>query len=541
MFHRLLLISLLACRFGFAGSPDAIVVFNEIQYNPAGSTEEDEWVELFNQMGIKTDISGWRIKGIDYTFPQGTIVDPGSYIVVAKNPGAGQLGPFTGSLNNAGERLELINQGDRLMDELDYNDAGRWPVEADGSGATLAKRNPYFANKPDENWSYSEQVGGTPGAMNFPDENAPPAVTTIPLFDLNTTWRFNEAGEDLGLGWAATAHPIGGNWESGQAVIASERGLAETINTTLEFPGLNFPYRVTYYFEKDFELSGEQANSLRSLPIRHLIDDGAVFYLNGTEVLRTNLPGGVITSATRATNNIEAVLSSSIPLPPGAAVAGTNRLSVEVHQTDGSSSDIVFGAELDMVIKDPAPGSAPQIVINEIPPATEADFWIELINTGIGGVELGGMIVSIGGDPAREYILPAQTLASGELLLLDEATLGFRPADTENVFIYDASGSVVLDGQKQTGRLRGRASEKGGAWLYPPRGTPGAPNAFAFHDEIVISEIAYNPPALSAIPDTPATYHTVELFGFNVNWRYNDGDENLTADWARSSHVVGGN
>ena len=290
MFYRLLLISLLACRFGFAGSPDAIVVFNEIQYNPAGSTEEDEWVELFNQMGIKTDISGWRIKGIDYTFPQGTIVDPGGYIVVAKDPGAGQLGPFTGSLNNAGERLELINQGDRLMDELDYNDAGRWPDEADGSGATLAKRNPYFANKPDENWSYSEQVGGTPGAMNFPDENAPPAVTTIPLFDLNTTWRFNESGEDLGLGWAATAHPIGGNWESGQAVIASERELAETINTTLKFPSLNFPYRVTYYFEKDFELSVEQANSLQSLPIRHLIDDGAVFYLNGTEVLRTNLP-----------------------------------------------------------------------------------------------------------------------------------------------------------------------------------------------------------------------------------------------------------
>jgi hypothetical protein len=541
MFYRLLLISLLACRFGFAGSPDAIVVFNEIQYNPAGSTEEDEWVELFNQMGIKTDISGWRIKGIDYTFPQGTIVDPGGYIVVAKDPGAGQLGPFTGSLNNAGERLELINQGDRLMDELDYNDAGRWPDEADGSGATLAKRNPYFANKPDENWSYSEQVGGTPGAMNFPDENAPPAVTTIPLFDLNTTWRFNESGEDLGLGWAATAHPIGGNWESGQAVIASERELAETINTTLKFPSLNFPYRVTYYFEKDFELSVEQANSLQSLPIRHLIDDGAVFYLNGTEVLRTNLPGGVITAATRATNNIEAVLSSSIPLPPGAAVAGTNRLSVEVHQTDGSSSDIVFGAEFDMAIKDPAPGSAPQIVINEIPPATEADFWIELINTGVGGVELGGMIVSIGGDPAREYILPAQTLASGGLLLLDEATLGFRPADTENVFLYEASGSIVLDGQKQTGRLRGRASEKGGAWLYPTNATPGASNAFAFHDEIVISEIAYNPPALSAIPDTPATYDTVELFGFNVDWRYNDGDENLTADWASSSHAVGGN
>jgi len=544
MSHRLLLcllISLAACRIGLAGSPDAIVVFNEIQYNPAGAAEDGEWVELFNQMGIKTDLSGWRIKGIDYTFPPGTVVDPGSYVVVAKNPRDGQLGPFTGSLNNAGERLELINQGDRLMDELNYNDSGRWPVEADGSGATLAKRNPYFANKPNENWRYSEQVGGTPGTLNFPDENAPPATTTIPLFDLDTTWRYNEAGDDLGVGWAANAHPIGGNWESGQAVLASENGLAQPINTTLDFPGFNFPYRVTYYFEKDFELSAAQAGALQSLPIRHLIDDGAVFYLNGTEVLRTNLPGGVITAATRATDNVEAVLSSPIPLPPGAAVAGTNRLSVEVHQTSGNSSDVVFGAELKMVIEDALPGTAPQVAINEIPPATEADFWIELVNTGGMEIEIGGMTLSVGGDPAREYSLPAQSLAASGLLLLDEATLGFRPADTENIFLYDSTKGIVLDGQQQTGRLRGRASEKDGDWLYPGSATPGAPNVFAFRDEIVISEIAYNPPALSAIPDTPATFESVELFGFNNDWRYNDGDENLASDWAGTAHAVGGN
>jgi hypothetical protein len=544
MFRRLfpyLFVSLSLSQIASAGSPDAIVVFNEIQYNPAGSSEDGEWVELFNQMGIKTDISGWRIKGIDYTFPQGTVVDPGDYVVVAKNPGAGQFGPFTGSLDNAGERLELINQGERLMDELDYNDSGRWPVGADGSGATLAKRNPYFANKPNENWSYSEQVGGTPGALNFPDENAPPATTTIPLFGLDTTWRFNEAGDDLGVDWAATAHAIGGNWDSGQAVLASESGLAETINTSLAFPGLNFPYRVTYYFEKEFELSAAQASALQSLPIRHLIDDGAVFYLNGTEVLRTNLPGGVITSATRATENIEAVLSSPIPLPPGAAVAGTNRFSVEVHQPSGNSSDIVFGAELDMVIEDATLGSAPQIAINEIPPTTEADFWIELVNTGGVEVEIGGMVLSIGGDPAREHALPAQSLAAGELLLLDEATLGFRPADTENIFLYDATKSIVLDGQQQTGRLRGRASEKDAAWLYPGSATPGAPNVFALRDEIVISEIAYNPPALTAIPDTPAAFDNVELFGFNVDWRYNDGDENLASNWASTAHAIGGN
>mgnify|MGYP001209006273 FL=1 len=122
-----------------SASSDGVVVFNEVQYNPAGSDESGEWIELFNQMGIITDISGWRIDGIGYTFPKGTLVDPGSYIVIAKTPSAGEFGPFTGNIDNGGERLRLYNQSDRLMDQLDFGDDGRWPAAADGSGATLAK------------------------------------------------------------------------------------------------------------------------------------------------------------------------------------------------------------------------------------------------------------------------------------------------------------------------------------------------------------------------------------------------------------------
>ena len=126
-----------------SASPDGVVVFNEVQYNPPGAGEDGEWIELFNQMGIITDISGWRIEGIGYTFPSGTLVQPGSYVVIAKTPGAGEFGPFTGGIDNGGERLRLYNQGERLMDELDFADDDRWPAAADGSGATLAKRKPY--------------------------------------------------------------------------------------------------------------------------------------------------------------------------------------------------------------------------------------------------------------------------------------------------------------------------------------------------------------------------------------------------------------
>ena len=66
-------------------SPDAVVVFNEIHYNPSGNDEKGEWVELFNQMGIMTDVSGWKIEGIGFTIPENTFINPGEYLVIAKN------------------------------------------------------------------------------------------------------------------------------------------------------------------------------------------------------------------------------------------------------------------------------------------------------------------------------------------------------------------------------------------------------------------------------------------------------------------------
>ncbi|CAN5134833.1 hypothetical protein BH23VER1_BH23VER1_32050 [soil metagenome] len=524
-----------------AGSPDSVVVFNEIHYNPEGSSEEGEWLELFNQMGIKTDVSGWRIAGIGYTFPPGIVIEPGAYLVVAKNPGPGQLGPFPGNLSNGGELLELINQSDRLMDEIEYGDSGRWPVAPDGSGATLAKRMPYLPNKPPENWTASVQVGGTPGGPNFPAAGEPDPTTILALLALDSDWRFNEEGGDLGAGWAATEHPVDGtSWRSGPGVHAFESGLAHPVGTPLRFPNLNDPYVITYYFETEFVLDSAQLADLQSLQIRHLIDDGAVFYLNGVEVARTGMPAGAVDASTFASANVEAVLSSGLPLPTGSLVAGTNRISVEVHQAELGSSDVVFGLELEAATAVSASG-APALRLSEVPPADAVPYWVELTNVGAGSLDVGGIVLSVGGDPEREHVLAPQSLAPGGFLVVDEATLGFRPLAGENHFLYDAGRSRVLDAQRQTNRLRGRAGARDGAWLYPDSATPGAPNSFAFRDEIVISEIQYNPPALAAVPEIPPTFDTTTLVGFNDAWRYNDGDESLPGDWATRAHAIGGN
>jgi hypothetical protein len=80
-----------------------------------------------------------------------------------------------------------------------------------------------------------------------------------------------------------------------------------------------------------------------------MYDDGAVIYLNGTEIKRLSMPTGTITAATRAfgheANNAYARLDLSAfrdRLGPG-----EHLLAVEVHQAEGSSSDLVFDLALE--------------------------------------------------------------------------------------------------------------------------------------------------------------------------------------------------
>ena len=286
-------------------SPDAVVVFNEVHYNPVGNEETGEWIELFNQMGIMTDVSGWRIDGIGFTIPEGTFINPGEYLVIAKEPDPNQLGPFTGNINNAGEVLRLFNQGNRLMDELEFNDGGRWPEEADGSGVTLSKINPYDSNIPPEKWTFTNQIGGTPGSVNFPKDESEIPSKNISLIQLEDEWLYNESCEDLGSEWSTSSHSNQEGWLTGKGGIGFESGVTIPISTRLNFPGRNDPYVVTYYFEKEFNLKQNELDNLKSLIIRHAIDDGALVHINGKEVLRVNMPDGNISSSSLASENIE--------------------------------------------------------------------------------------------------------------------------------------------------------------------------------------------------------------------------------------------
>ena len=202
------LLLVLSLPFRPALAVDSVVVFNEIHYHPVTDEALNEWVELHNQMAIDIDLSEWSLEGaVDFTFAEGTIIPGGGYLVIAANPAALQtakgignvVGPFSGRLNNGTGRLELRDRNDRLMEEIEYRDGGKWPTEPDGSGATLAKRNPNLPSDAPENWISSVLVDGTPGIRNLPPPDNTYRRFLVPL---NALWRY-EASTVHGRGATA--------------------------------------------------------------------------------------------------------------------------------------------------------------------------------------------------------------------------------------------------------------------------------------------------------------------------------------------------
>ncbi|MDA0766953.1 MAG: lamin tail domain-containing protein [Verrucomicrobia bacterium] len=143
------------------------VVINEIMYDTPSDARTGEFVELYNRGGTQQDLSGWSfVDGIDFTFPTGTILNPGAYLVVAADASwlANQygsiqiLGDFTGQLSDSGELIRLEDAAGNLVDEVDYLPSGDWPELADGDGSSMELKHPSMNNDSPSAWSDSDET-----------------------------------------------------------------------------------------------------------------------------------------------------------------------------------------------------------------------------------------------------------------------------------------------------------------------------------------------------------------------------------------------
>jgi hypothetical protein len=173
-------------------------------------------------------------------------------------------------------------------------------------------------------------------------------VTQQLLFDFTNTWTYSSANLD-GVNWTATNYNDSGWDGSGPGLLwVDYRGASvANLNTEMTYDPDGNPF-TTYYFRTHFTFTNSPAGV--ALQMQGYIDDGAVFYLNGTEIYRLRMASGTVVNSTYATNfpcsgdaTCIDYMSASGSVITNSLIKGTNVLAVEVHNLSASSPDVTFG------------------------------------------------------------------------------------------------------------------------------------------------------------------------------------------------------
>lgn len=513
---------------------DSTVVFNELMYNPPGETEETaEWIELHNQLHVDMDLSEWELDGgVDYKFPDGTIIPAQGYLLVAASPNDVQapadvdiLGPYSGMLSNGGEEIRLYNNGGRLMNTIDYNDGGsKWPIAPDGSGVTLAKRSERTASEDFASWTSSAEIGGTPGKSNFGeeiDDGEPEILNLVPSGGAVRV--LVPSNGDLGMSWIEPDFDDSA-WQTGNAGVGFDTEASYDDHINLDVEDIMHDINRSIYVRMDFTVAVDPAD-MQSFFLQMQYDDGFVAYLNGTEIARANAPGNIgwDSRATTLHPNAVAVDFVDFNVTPHKDLLNMGNNVLAIHGLDWLSiidDDFLISPQFGYVapeIVDPTPDGTIRLAINEVSPL-EGNKFVEIANYGSTEVDLEGMVLRTTGLNGGDYVFPAQSIAAGGKLVLTEAELGVTMANDEKFFLYTAdqpapNQATVVDARPITGRLRGRTDD--GQWLYPDVATPGADNSFDLVDQIVINEIMYHHQPQLRTANTPyaeSTEEWIELY-----------------------------
>jgi hypothetical protein len=221
----------------------------------------------------------------------------------------------------------------------------------------------------------------------------------------------------------------------------------------------------TTRFRTSFTLDADPATT--RLFVTCELDDGAVFYLNGVEAHRANMPAGAVSADTPAAREADGEITAE--LDTTALGRGVNVLAVEVHQA--GDDDLRFGCSLRArvanVVKEPAAR------LNEV-----TSTWVEVAATADGPLLLAW--------PGGEAPLDGEAGALGVVEDLD------LPVD-KPVFLYSADGATLLDALRVGERPRARDTT--GEWRFPVEATPGENNRVALETSVVVNEILYHPAA----------------------------------------------
>lgn len=310
-------------------------------------------------------------------------------------------------------------------------------------------------------------------------------ITDTVLIPAGAVWRFLDDATEPAATWKEHGFDDS-SWQSGATEIGYGDGgevtVARFVDTDPVTAGIQ--KNITTYFRKSFD--APNLTDLKSLKVRLVRDDGAVVYLNGVEIWRSNMPDGVITSLTPAAVSVGGADESAffeLTLNANQVVLqpASNVLAVEVHQQGPASSDISFDLELIASVSDANSNTnltidAPTLVkaraysgadwsplveaflVSEgIPPASASNLilaeiqyhpldetgneFLEFLNTSSGTLDLSDVAIS----EAVRFQFPRPTvLAVGERIAVAKDTALFEARYRTNTSPYHRNGVRVV-------------------------------------------------------------------------------------------------
>jgi hypothetical protein len=216
-------------------------------------------------------------------------------------------------------------------------------------------------------WDSAGLIGGSPfTTVHF----RPFGYAVSTLIATGSVWRYLDNGTDQGENWRALGFDDAA-WKTGRGELGYGDNDEATVIEDNPTPGYSNPATdryITTYFRHTFQVASPQ--NVQNLVVNVRRDDGAVVYLNGTEVFRTGMPGGTVNYLTLANNANDEVSFFSGSVNPALLNNGANVLAVEIHQSSADSSDVSFELRLDAEIVDA--NQAPSVTITN--PANGALF-----------------------------------------------------------------------------------------------------------------------------------------------------------------------
>lgn len=243
------------------GSP--VVIINEINYHSADHANTEDWVEILNVTERSVDLSNWHCKDgdddHDFVIPENTVVPAGGYLVLCQDlsgfrsrfPDVGNaVGDLGFGISRRGEAVRLFDSSGNLVDQVSFKPHAPWPEEPDGTGATLALKDPGLDNSLPESWSASTGYG-SPGAPNFDSvthvSHSPGGTPAEFRLDQNFPNPFNHTTTIVFSLPRAMEVRVSVHGVSGQKIADLSHGHREAGSHSVEFDGTGMATGIYFY------------------------------------------------------------------------------------------------------------------------------------------------------------------------------------------------------------------------------------------------------------------------------------------------------